>query len=284
MNLQSGKNTGQQRSRARTIVLILVFSAQILCSALFTSCVTIQSSLEEPYYVTEYTTENRTELFTETVPIVKSVPHEQVLQPYVLWSNPQFLFNNRKSIWYYGYDLSGFPAHEKQQIKLAFFRQQFYEYLAVSVFDMDQRGQVPAPQLISASDNISSIEVEGNWITSKETPSTFKTWFKLANMKLDFAHFLGGKADLFANRATTYPIELDTKRSREIAVLIYGPTDPQNCRFSATLEWTENVTENVTRTAERSVPVQVEHRVIKQKSVLQSRQAPFWEALLTNKP
>jgi hypothetical protein len=284
MNLQSKKNTGQKRSRSRTIVLILVFSTQILCSVLFPSCVTVKSSLEEPYYVTEYTTENRTELYTETVPIVKSVPHEEFLQPYILWSNPQLLFNTRKSLWYYGYDLSGFPVHEKQQIKLVFFKQQFYEYLAVSVFDMDQRGQVPAPQLISASDNISSIEVEGNWITSKEDISTFKTWFKLANMKLDFAHFLGGKADLFLNRATSYPIELNTRGSKEIAVLIYGPTDPQNCRFSATLVWTENVTEYVTRTAERSVPVQVEHRVIKQKSVLQSRQAPFWEALITNKP
>jgi hypothetical protein len=284
MNLHSGKKTGQKRPRSRTIVLILVFSAQILCSVLFPSCVTVQSSLEEPYYVTEYTTENRTELYTETVPTVKSVPHERVLQPSVIWSNPQLLFNNRKSMWYYGYDLSGFPACEKQQIKLAFFKQQFYEYLAVSVFDMDQRGQIPAPQFISASDNISSIEVEGNWITSKGDISTFNTWLKLANMKLDFAHFLGGKADLFLNRAATYPIELDTRGSKEIAVLIYGPTDPQNCRFSATLEWTENVTENLTRTAERSVPVQVEHRVLKQKSVLQSRQAPFWEALLTNKP
>ena len=284
MNLQSGKNTRPRRPRLRTIVLILVFSTQILSLTLFSSCVTVQSSLEEPYYVTEYTTENRTELFTETVTLVKSVPHEQFLQSYILWSNPSLSFNDRKPIWYYGYDLSGFPAYEKQQIKLTFFKQQFYEYLAVSVFDMDPRGQISAPQSISASDNISSIVVERNWITSDKYISTFSTWFKLANMKLDFAHFLGGMTDLFLNRATTYPVELDTRGSREIAVIINGPTDPQNCRFSATLKWTENVTENVTRTAERSVPVQVEHRVIKQKSVLQSRQAPFWESLITNKP
>ncbi|MCX6005703.1 MAG: hypothetical protein NTZ34_00355 [Chloroflexi bacterium] len=269
--MKSDNNTRQRRSRSGTIVLILVFCAQILSSVLFPSCVTVQSSLEEPYYVTEYTTENRTELYTETVPIVKSVPHKEVLQPYILWSNPQLLFNQRKSIWYYGYDLSGFPPHEKQQIKLEFFKQQFYEYLAVSVFDMDQRGQILAPQLISDSDNISSIVVKPNWITSQEDISTFNTWFKLADMKLTFAHFLGGRTDLFSNSATAYPVELNTRGSREIAVLIYGPTDPQNRGFSATLEWSENVTEYVTRTAERSVPVQVEHRVIKQKSVLQSR-------------
>jgi hypothetical protein len=90
--------------------------------------------------------------------------------------------------------------------------------------------------------------------------------------------------DLFLNRVNTYPVELDTRGSKEIAVIINGPTDPQNCRFNATLMWTENATEIVTRTAERSVPVQVERRVMKQKSVLQSRQAPFWESFITNKP
>jgi hypothetical protein len=284
MNLQSDNNTRQRRPRSRTIVLILVFSAQILSSALFSSCVTVQSSIKEPYYVTEYTTENRTELYTETVPIVKSVPYEKVLQPYILWSNPQLIFNDHNSIWYYGYDLSGFPPREKQQIKLVFYKQQFYEYLAVSVFDMDPRGQVLAPPLISASDNISSIAAERNWITSNGDISTFSTWFKLANMKLDFAHFLGGRTDLFLNSATTYPVELDTRGSREIAVILYGPTDPQNCRFNTALAWSENIADYVTRTAERTVPVQIEHRVIKQKSVLQSRQVPFWESLLTNKP
>ncbi len=284
MNSQSDNNTRRGRSRSRIIVLILVFSAQILSSALFSSCVTVQSSLKEPYYVTEYTTENRSEIYTETVPIVKSVPYEKVLQPHIMWSNPQLMFNGCKSIWYYGYDLSGFPAGEKQQIKLAFFKQQFYEYLAVSVFDMDPRGQILSPPLISASDNISAINVEHDWITSKEGISTFSTWFKLSNMKLDFAHFLGGRADLFLNRATTYPIELDTRGTREIAVIICGPTDPQNCRFNTTLTWSEKATEYVTRTVERSVPVQVEHRIIKQKSVIQSRQVPFWESLTTNKP
>jgi hypothetical protein len=256
----------------------------MLASALFSSCVTVQSSLEEPYYVTEYTTENRTEIYTETVPTVRSVPYEKVLQPYVLWSNPQLEFNGHNSIWYYGYDLSDFPAREKQQIKLVFFKQQFYEYLAVSVFDMDPSGQILAPPLISASDNISSIVVERTWITSKEGISTSNTWFELANMKLNFAHFLGGKTDLFLNSATAYPVGLDTRGSREIAVLIYGPTDAQNCRFNTILAWSENVTDYVTRTAERSVLVPVEHRIIKQKSMLQSSKVPFWESLLTNKP
>jgi hypothetical protein len=103
-------------------------------------------------------------------------------------------------------------------------------------------------------------------------------------MKLNFAHFLGGKTDLFLNSATAYPVGLDTRGSREIAVLIYGPTDAQNCRFNTILAWSENVTDYVTRTAERSVLVPVEHRIIKQKSMLQSSKVPFWESLLTNKP
>ncbi|MBN1376341.1 MAG: hypothetical protein JXA01_09310 [Dehalococcoidia bacterium] len=264
-------------------------SAAIACTAalllaLLVSCVTVESQSQEPYYLTEYTTENRTELYTETVPVIKTITHEENLQPYIIWSNPQLVFNNHKSLWYYGYDLSGFKNAAEQKIKILFFKQQFYEYLAVSVFDMHRRGQILAPPLISASDNISAIAVSQNWITSKKEIGTYNTWFGMANMKLDFARFLGGKPNIFLNSATTYPIELDTRNCTEVAILISGPTDPQNCRFSALLVWEESVIEEVTRTAERSIPVQVERSVLKQNTVIQSRQVPFWESLLNTNP
>ncbi|RPJ63754.1 MAG: hypothetical protein EHM12_01480 [Dehalococcoidia bacterium] len=284
MNLQPGINIPAGKARRPIIYAALLITIPIVCSGLLSSCVTVKSSSEEPYYVTELATENRTETYTETVPVERLIRHEQPLQPYILWSNPELTFNKHKSLWYYGYDLSGFTAHNKQKIRIMFFKQQFYEYTAVSVFDMHPRGQILAPPLIATSDNISAIVVLNSWISSKQTSSTFNTWIGMANMKLDFAHFLGGSTDLFMNRATASPVELDTRGSQEIAILINGPTDPQNCRFSVSLTWEEPVTENVTRTFERTIPVQVEHKILKQKSVPQYRQVPFWEALIPGKP
>jgi hypothetical protein len=220
----------------------------------------------------------------QTCALPISIQHEEAIQPYVIWSNPQLLFTKYKSIWYYGYDLSRYPAHEKQKIKVTFFSQQFFEFLSVSVFDMDPRGQILAPPLIAASDNITPAPGQLIWITSKEDISTYATWLNSANVKLNFAHFMGGKINLFVNSSTTDPVELDTHGAKDVAVLIYGPTDPQNCRFNTTLMWTESITENVTRTAERSVPIQVEHRVLKNKPTVQPRQVPFWDTFTTVKP
>jgi hypothetical protein len=284
MNERPDINIPAVKARRTFIYAAILTSILILCSGLLSSCATVKTSSNEPYYVTETVTENRTETYTETVPVERMVPHEQALQPYILWSSPDLSFNKHKSLWYYGYDLSSFTTHGKEKIKIMFFKQQFYEYTAVSVFDMHPRGQILAPPLIAASDNVSAIAVLNNWISSKQTSSTFGTWIGMANMKLDFAHFLGGSTDLFMNRATAYPVELDTHGSREIAILINGPTDPQNCRFSVSLTWEEPVTENVTRTYERTVPVQVEHKILKQKSVPQNRQVPFWETLIPGKP
>ena len=149
---------------------------------------------------------------------------------------------------------------------------------------MDPRGQILAPPLIAASDNITPAPAQLMWITSKEDISTYATWLNSANVKLNFAHFIGGNINLFVNSSTSDPIELDTHGAKDVAVLIYGPTDPQNCRFNTTLIWTENITENVTRTVERSVPVQVEHRILKNKATAQPRQVPFWDTFTTVKP
>jgi hypothetical protein len=284
MKLQNQTNCAKNRERPQSAISIPLFSILLMSTAFFSSCVTVQSSSQEPYYVTEYTTENKTEIYTETVPVTRAISHEQLIQPYILWSNPQLVFNKLKSIWYYGYDLSSYPSHEKQKIKITFFRQQFYEFLSVSVFDMDPRGQILAPPLIAASDNITPAPTQTIWITSKEDIGTYATWFNAANVKLNFAHFIGGKINLFVNSSTTDPVELDTHGAKDVAVLIYGPTDPQNCRFNTTLVWTESITENITRTAERSVPVQIEHRVLKNNATVQPRQVPFWDTFTTVKP
>jgi hypothetical protein len=130
----------------------ILIIATLLLSAISASCVTIVAPGEETYYVTEYITENRSEPFSEVVPVAASISGEDVLTPYISWSGMAFVFNGIKHVYYYGYDLSGLPLHDSEKIKIAFSKQQFYEYTTVSLFDMSARGQILAPPLISAGD------------------------------------------------------------------------------------------------------------------------------------
>lgn len=255
----------------------------LLLGAMTVSCVTVQYAEQESYYTTENITENIAEPYSYTTRITKGIPHEEALQPYILWSNPQLKFKGRPYIWYYGYDLSGFPVHAISNIKITFYKQRFYEYVSVSVFDMRRRGQLLAPPLISPSDNLSALIAEGSWITTQGSISTFNQWLGAANAKLDFARFLGGMTDLYLNVANPAPIEINTRGATDIALLIYGPGDPQNCRFNATMEWADTIAENVTAELHGAAVRQLEVPVMKQRPAVKTKQVPFWETLF-NQP
>ena len=266
------------------MIRILSLSGLLLLVLLPVSCTTIKYQVQEPYYSTEYVTENHTESYSETVTKNSSISQELTLVPYIVWSNPQLKLRGLPYIWYYGYNLADFPHHDTERIKITFFKQQYYEYLSVSVFDMGPRGQILAPPRISPADDIYSKAVPSNWIMAQPAISTFDTWMNLANIKLDFARFLGGKTGLFLNTENADPVELGTRGATDIAVLICGPEKPQNCRFASSLVWQEIVSENSTVISERIVPVTVERQVLKQRAVIQTRQAPFWEVLMNNNP
>jgi hypothetical protein len=259
---------------------MLPFSIVLLLCLVLVSCVTVQYTVQEPYYEIEYVTENVTQAYSRTEPAATGSLHEEMIRPYILWSNPQLKFAGRSYIWYYGYNLSDLPAHENRNIKIIFYNQRYYENVSVSVFDMARRGQLLAPPLISPSDNISAAVTERNWITTEGSIGTFNKWINLANYKLDFARFLGGTTDLFLNIENPSPLVINCRGAKDVAVLIYGPTDPQNCRFNVTFQWSETVTENVTTVSQITVPIQVEHQVMKLKPVVKTKQVPFWEGLL----
>jgi hypothetical protein len=236
--------------------------------------------VKETYYESLLITENRTETYEGTVAMVKTVSGEEPLTPYVIWSNPSLKFKDNRFIWYYGYKLPAPPSHTGEKIRINLFKQEYYEYSVISLFDMATRGQVLQPPTIAPSDPLNPPAVEWRWITSEGDTSELTNWFNTANTKFNFARFLGGQSDLWMNRGSAYAIDFDTRGARDIAVIITAPTIPQNARFAASLVWTDNVTEYVTRTMERQVPYQVEQRVEKQRTVYKTRQAPFWEALL----
>jgi hypothetical protein len=110
--------------------------------------------------------------------------------------------------------------------------------------------------------------------------STFGNWLNMANFKLNFALFLGGRSDLWLNYEGPYTVEFSIKGGRDLAIIIGGPTVPQNMRFNVMRTWSDKTQQYITRTGERTVPYQIEKKVPKQRLVMLSRQVPFWEPYL----
>jgi hypothetical protein len=242
------------------------------------ACVAVQYPQNETYYDTVYVTENRSEFLSETYPVTRTISGQQQLMPYIPWSSPTLRFKGTPFVWYYGYRLLGMQTHEVEKIRISLYKQDYYENVAVSLFDMGPRGQVLQPPTISTLDPVYTDTVQWNWLTSSGDTSTIGKWLNSANIKFNFARFLGGQADLWMNRGSSYDIDFDTRGARDIAVLFIGPTIPQNTRFSASLLWSDQVTENVTRTVERQAPYQVEQRIRKERTVSKTVQVPFWQA------
>jgi hypothetical protein len=263
----------------KTLPLLILMAAAL--PAL--SCVAVQYPQKETYYDTVYVAENRSEVFSETYPVTRIESGQEQLIPYVIWSNPTLKFRSTPFVWYYGYRLPGTQTHDAEKIRISLYKQDYYENVAVSVFDMGPRGQVLQPPAISPLDPIYNTPVQWNWFTSGSDTSSIGTssmarWLNSANIKFNFARFMGGQADLWMNRWRPYDIDFDTRGARDIAVLFTGPTIPQNTRFSASLLWSDQVTDNMTRTVERQVPYQVEQRIQKERTVNKTALVPFWQA------
>jgi len=247
------------------------------------ACVEVQYPHKETYYDTVYVTENRSEAMIETYPLTRIVSGQEQLTPYVIWSNPTLRFKGTPFVWYYGYRLPGTQTHEVEKVRISLYKQDYYENVAVSLFDMGPRGQVLQPPAISALDPFYTDMVQWNWLTysgdiSGSGTSSMARWLNSANIKFNFARFLGGQADLWMNRGSSYDIDFDTRGARDIVVLFTGSTIPQNTRFSASLQWSDQVTDNATRTMERQVPYRVEQRIQKERTVNKTVQVPFWQA------
>jgi hypothetical protein len=251
------------------------------------SCVAVQYPQKETYYDTVYVTENRTEVFDETYAVTHIESGREQLMPYVIWSNPTLMFKGTPFVWYYGYRLPGAP-HGEEKIRISLYKQDYYENVAISLFDMAPRGQILQPPAISPLDPVYTSAVQWNWFTYSSTTtssdtssngvSTINRWLNSANIKFNFARFLGGQADLWMNRERPYDIDFDARGARDIAVLFIGPTIPQNTRFSASLLWSDQVTDNVTTKVERQVPYQVEQRIQKERTINKTVLVPFWQA------
>ncbi|MCX6005595.1 MAG: hypothetical protein NT082_07990 [Chloroflexi bacterium] len=212
--------------------------------------------------------------------MITTASGEYALSPYIMWSNPDLDFQGgHRYIWYYGYNFSEFPRRDLEILKVNILEQKYYENSIFRVFDMTQRGQILSPPLIAPSDTAPAKLVNWPWISTRGSIESIDDWLNLANIKLNYAKFIGGRQNIWSKNQDTYTMEFDLKGAGEIAILISGPTIPQNARFTTSIAWTDNRTEYRTVTAEHQVPSHKELQVEKQRTVLESKQVPFWDIL-----
>lgn len=246
----------------------------------FQSCLTVVSFSEETYMSTEYYSENLTETYFKKIPQITTISGEDIITTCIAWSNGLFKFKGHQRVWYYGYDLSQLQPHDREGLKIYLSKQQFYEYTILRVFDMSSVGHILPPPQISGSDVIPPPGIKREMLTMSGDTSSLDNWLNLANVKLNQAIFLGGKSDLWMNRETPQTFEVNTHNGKQIAILISGPSVPQNIRFNTARTWADINNGYVEEPATRITTQQLEKPVMKNLSVLQFRQVPFWEAIL----
>ncbi|MGA2159188.1 MAG: hypothetical protein ABSG90_08205 [Dehalococcoidia bacterium] len=253
-----------------SLIFILVL---MIITGVSAGCVDVSSPVKESYWENSTVSENHSETYSELVPITRTVSGEQALTPYIVWSVAELGFNTLKHIWYYGYSL---PRHDESRVQIFFLKQSYYEFVRVYVYDFGERGQILAPPLVSTTENISSSAVGLQGIGS------WNTWIASADTKLALAHPLAGISDLWLNYDGNRTVEFDTHGSREIGIIISGPSIAQNCHFTTSLSWSDYTTENATRTTDHIVTSSIQQPTLQTRNTFETRKVPFWEILFNH--
>ena len=102
-----------------------------------------------------------------------------------------------------------------------------------------------------------------------------------ANIQLNQALFLGGRNYLWSKQEDPQMLELNAGKAQKIGVIICGPQNSWNIRISVTATWSSSITSYQPVTKERKIEKQVPYTVQKQKTIYETRQAPFWEVLFS---
>ncbi len=246
----------------------LALLSVITCSfLLMTACVTIQVPTTETYYETEYRTEYKTETYTETQNVViSSKQDKKYLQPIVKW-NDRLSFTGpagQYSTYYYGYspadsDFSPY-GHSSVQVKVNISGWALQQGDTITVYDMTSAGQIPTPPTA---------------INYFESSYNYAMWFDTVLIpKLNSARIIG---KLDAGAVGPDYLTFDAKGMTDFAILV------NSYNFytisSVELTWSDDVTEQRTVTKQRQVPTQVPVQVARQRTVIETEQVPFWEAI-----
>ncbi len=263
----------------------------VVISLIFTvSCVSKEVPVTETYYETEYRTEYRTESYTATEDVVvKTVEGSELLNTTVQWrSSWVYLFGGEGDLTcYYGYDLSS-KEHSRSEIQIS-----------LNLQPRLQKGIIYFVDLTDAcyDQSIRYPEILFGWqysISHKGCQLDQPTW-KCAPMGscmldareyvrqwIDAFNSLAGNSarilvELSVDTATESDITLDAKGIKEFAVIV--STTPEVKPQMVKLSWSDDIVEKQSVTKERQTPYDIPVQVEKQRTVMQVKKVPFWEAI-----
>ena len=244
--------------------------------AIFASCISRQYPVNSTYQETAYRTENISETYTENETAVETLSGQYELTPFYSWYSQNIAFSGKTNVSYIAYDIPQTPPYDNVRLIVSIWKQLQYEPATISVFDMTQGGHLSTPAPATDGDTGKG-QVTWTWITGSSSDS----WLDAANTRINQALFLGGRNYLWSKQADPQIIELNAGRAQKIGVIISGPQNSWNSRITVAATWSSSTTSYQPVTKERKIEKQVPYTVQKQKTIYETRQAPFWEVLFS---
>jgi hypothetical protein len=237
-----------------------------ICFISIVSCISKEMPVTETYYETEYKTEYKTETYTETEDVVVHTSEDQTyLTPVSTWQTNLYFKAGGSGTgitYYYGYEID--TEHTTSQVKI------LVSSAAggyIGVYNLTGVGQIPAKQsygagILKAGGEPSLYPGEQEWLDNLNTILTDPKRIL----------FFQSMSALSGNE-----IIFDSKGIKEFA--IFANSWNQRAIQSVKLAWSDDTIEKRTATKERQVPYEMPYQVEKQRTVMQTKQVPFWEAI-----
>jgi hypothetical protein len=244
----------------------LMIAAALGLLLLQSACVSKEYPITETYEDIEYKTEYTTETYTEPVRTVTEVGKgRDNLVPVSKWFNSLYYSQYKpiRATYYYGYFIGPTP-YPKSEVVIHLSRGvQLHEGI-IKVYDLTGLGQIP------------------------QQPTSFSNWgpvfsYDQARWTADFNRVLGNARVLgesVLGPGAPDSITFDAKGVWEFAILVNSYLD--HAIYFVELSWADETVKEEMVTKERQVPQQVPYKVLKQRTVIQSKKVPFWEALLSD--
>jgi hypothetical protein len=275
---------------------LLVTPSIIICLVFTVSCVSKEVPVTETYYETEYKTEYKTENYTaiEDV-VVKTAEDSESVGIKSQWKTSLVYLSESGSdlICYYGYDIRA-QEHSRSHIQISFNLQPQLHKGIIYVIDLtgdcyDQNIQYP-DVLFGYLFMEQLTDIEERQISQPSLKGPPTGGGIMPGLENEYKHqWLDGfyalaknpkrlLAELSVDKATANDqITFDAKDIKAFAIVI--ATNPEIKQPSVKLTWSDDIIEKQTVTKEKQVPYQVPVQVEKQRTIMQTKKVPFWEAI-----
>ncbi len=262
-----------------------------ICLVFIISCVNKEVPVTENYFETEYRTDNRIETYTATEDVVvKTVQGTNTLSAKSHWRTNWVYIGDQNIGYftdYYGYEISA-QEHTFSSIQIS-----------LGVNPQLNKGQIEAIDLTDAcfDKNIPN----SSWLFGKESTQAStapfiptegcqllgpqqlgtggdpKTWIIGFNTLVGEQGRILGTFSIGVNKGNN--IIFGTKGVKEFAIL--ACVEPELRQPDVKLIWSDDIIEKQTVTKERQVYYQVPVQIDKQRTVMQIKKVPFWEAIFS---